>query len=58
MVTRALMIGSYSDSCWRLAAASWKGGWRCIDNLNGELGSDLLCQAVERPLIRLRFATV
>jgi putative DNA primase/helicase len=25
-----------------------------IDNLNGELGSDLLCQAVERPLIRLR----
>lgn len=26
----------------------------CIDNLNGELGSDLLCQAVERPVIRLR----
>ena len=25
-----------------------------IDNINGELGSDLLCQAVERPLIRLR----
>ena len=26
----------------------------CIDNVNGELGSDLLCQAVERPVIRLR----
>ena len=26
----------------------------CIDNINGELGSDLLCQAVERPVIRLR----
>ena len=26
----------------------------CLDNLNGELGSDLLCQAVERPLVRLR----
>ena len=25
-----------------------------LDNVNGELGSDLLCQAVERPLIRLR----
>ncbi len=23
-----LMIGSYSASCWRLAATSWKGGWR------------------------------
>ena len=26
----------------------------CLDNVNGELGGDLLCQAVERPLIRLR----
>jgi putative DNA primase/helicase len=26
----------------------------CLDNLNGELGSDLLCQAVERPIVRLR----
>ena len=25
-----------------------------LDNLNGELGGDLLCQAVERPLIRIR----
>lgn len=25
-----------------------------IDNCNGELGGDLLCQAVERPLIRVR----
>ena len=25
-----------------------------IDNVNGELGGDLLCQAIERPLIRLR----
>ncbi len=25
-----------------------------IDNLNGELGGDLICQAVERPLIRIR----
>ena len=25
-----------------------------IDNLNGELGGDVLCQAVERPLIRVR----
>ena len=25
-----------------------------IDNVNGELGGDLLCQAVERPLIRIR----
>jgi hypothetical protein len=25
-----------------------------IDNCNGELGGDLLCQAVERPLIRIR----
>ena len=25
-----------------------------IDNVNGELGGDLLCQAVERPLIRVR----
>ena len=25
-----------------------------IDNVNGELGGDLLCQAVERPFIRLR----
>jgi len=22
----------------------------CIDNVNGDLGTDLLCQAVERPL--------
>ena len=26
----------------------------CLDNVNGELGGDLLCQAIERPLIRLR----
>ena len=26
----------------------------CIDNCNGELGGDLLCQAIERPLIRVR----
>ncbi len=26
----------------------------CLDNVNDELGGDLLCQAVERPLIRLR----
>lgn len=25
-----------------------------LDNVNGELGGDLLCQAVERPLIRIR----
>lgn len=25
-----------------------------LDNLNGELGGDLLCQAIERPFIRLR----
>ena len=25
-----------------------------IDNVNGELGGDLLCQAIERPLIRIR----
>jgi putative DNA primase/helicase len=25
-----------------------------IDNCNGELGGDLLCQAVERPLVRIR----
>lgn len=25
-----------------------------IDNVNGELGGDLLCQAVERPIVRLR----
>ncbi len=25
-----------------------------LDNINGELGGDLLCQAVERPLIRVR----
>lgn len=25
-----------------------------IDNCNGELGGDLLCQAIERPLIRIR----
>ena len=25
-----------------------------LDNCNGELGGDLLCQAIERPLIRLR----
>ena len=25
-----------------------------IDNVNGELGGDLLCQAIERPLVRLR----
>jgi putative DNA primase/helicase len=25
-----------------------------IDNVNGELGGDLLCQAVERPLVRIR----
>ncbi len=25
-----------------------------LDNINGELGGDLLCQAIERPLIRLR----
>ncbi len=29
-------------------------GFPIIDNVNGELGSDLLSQAVERPLIRLR----
>jgi hypothetical protein len=26
----------------------------CIDNVNDELGGDLLCQAIERPLIALR----
>jgi hypothetical protein len=26
----------------------------CLDNVNGELGGDLLCQAIERPLIRVR----
>ena len=25
-----------------------------LDNVNGELGGDLLCQAIERPLIRAR----
>jgi putative DNA primase/helicase len=25
-----------------------------IDNINGEIGGDLLCQAIERPLIRVR----
>jgi putative DNA primase/helicase len=25
-----------------------------IDNVNGELGGDLLCQAIERPLVRVR----
>ena len=25
-----------------------------LDNVNGELGSDLLCQATERPLVRIR----
>jgi len=25
-----------------------------LDNCNGEIGSDLLCQAVERPLIQIR----
>jgi putative DNA primase/helicase len=25
-----------------------------IDNVNGELGGDLLCQAVERPIVRIR----
>jgi putative DNA primase/helicase len=25
-----------------------------LDNVNGELGGDLLCQAIERPLVRLR----
>jgi hypothetical protein len=25
-----------------------------LDNVNGELGGDLLCQAIERPLIRIR----
>ena len=32
------------------------GGYQIIslDNVNGELGGDLLCQAVERPFIRLR----
>ena len=25
-----------------------------LDNVNGELGGDLLCQAVERPLVRVR----
>lgn len=26
----------------------------CLDNVNGELGGDLLCQAIERPLIQIR----
>jgi putative DNA primase/helicase len=26
----------------------------CLDNVNGELGSDLLCQAIERPLVQCR----
>lgn len=26
----------------------------CLDNVNGELGSDLLCQAIERPLVDIR----
>jgi putative DNA primase/helicase len=25
-----------------------------LDNVNGEIGSDLLCQAIERPLVRVR----
>jgi len=25
-----------------------------LDNINGELGSDLMCQAIERPIIRIR----
>ena len=26
----------------------------CLDNVNGELGGDLLCQAIERPVIQVR----
>lgn len=26
----------------------------CLDNVNGELGGDLLCQAIERPIIQIR----
>jgi len=26
----------------------------CLDNVNGELGSDLLCQAIERPIVQVR----
>ena len=26
----------------------------CIDNVNGELGGDALCQAVERPIVQIR----
>lgn len=26
----------------------------CLDNVNGELGGDLLCQAIERPLVQIR----
>lgn len=26
----------------------------CLDNINGELGGDLLCQAIERPIVQIR----
>lgn len=26
----------------------------CLDNVNGELGGDLLCQAIDRPIVQLR----
>lgn len=26
----------------------------CLDNVNGELGGDLLCQAIERPIVKIR----
>jgi putative DNA primase/helicase len=26
----------------------------CLDNVNGELGGDLLCQAIERPVVQVR----
>ena len=26
----------------------------CLDNVNGELGGDLLCQAIERPIVQIR----
>lgn len=26
----------------------------CLDNVNGELGGDLLCQAIERPIVQVR----
>jgi putative DNA primase/helicase len=52
----AISISPKEDETEKRLVGLLMGGYPIcsIDNVNGELGGDLLCQAVERPIIRIR----